>query len=54
MRVKDKDKDKKYYCIECGIEISSNAQRCIKCANKNKQIITKEMKREELKDLIRT
>ena len=42
------------YCIDCGIPISKNSTRCLKCSNKNKSI-TKELPvtREELKKLIR-
>lgn len=48
---------KKYYCIDCGIEISSsNSQRCISCSNKSRAKVKKEIDvtREELKKLIRT
>lgn len=50
---KSKDQ-KKNYCIDCGIQISKLATRCPKCANKKRQIITKQFTREELKQLIRT
>lgn len=45
--------EKKYYCIDCGKEITKNATRCVDCANKSRQKISKEINREELKDLIR-
>lgn len=48
---------KKFYCIECGKEISSNhAKRCKSCADKLKQVKIEDMpvSREELKELIRT
>lgn len=43
----------KYYCIDCGCEISSNATRCITCKNKT-QRIAERPDRETLKNLIRT
>lgn len=46
---------KKYFCIDCGEEISSSGKRCVKCAGKHKQNAEmKELTREKLKDLIRT
>ena len=45
---------KKYYCIECGKEISHGAERCLECAAKARRVSTKEITREELKSLIRT
>lgn len=47
---------KKYYCKDCGKEISQGAERCIECFNKNKTISLEKMPitREELKNLIRT
>lgn len=53
MRVKEK-LQKKYYCIDCGKEISCNAKRCHKCASKAQRVVTKKITREELKSLIRT
>ena len=52
MRVKQHAK--KYYCMDCGKEISKGCTRCLQCANKykaktNKMIIS----REELKNKIR-
>ena len=47
---------KKYYCSDCGKEISPNAVRCNDCAIKARIIPLNEMPvtREELKQLIRT
>lgn len=45
---------KKYYCCDCGKEISKNAERCISCAAKNRAAKELFLSREELKKLIRT
>ena len=47
---------KKYYCIDCGKEISKSSIRCISCDAKHKIVPLAEMPitREELKSLIRT
>lgn len=46
---------KKYFCIDCGEEISSSGKRCVKCAGRHKQNAEmKELTRDKLKDLIRT
>jgi predicted ATP-dependent serine protease len=42
----------KYYCVDCGKEISKYAIRCVDCENKNR-ITEKPVTREELKKLIR-
>ena len=48
--------EKKYYCIDCGKEITSRATRCPTCSSKAQRISLEEMPitREELKELIRT
>lgn len=47
---------KKYYCCDCGKEISKDATRCMSCASKIRIIPEEQMPvtREELKNLIRT
>lgn len=45
-------KQKKYFCIDCGIEISKNNGRCLKCANILHRVTVRPSK-EELKNLIR-
>ena len=46
---------KKYFCIDCGEEVSSKGKRCVKCARINRQSVSmRGLEREELKDLIRT
>lgn len=42
----------KFYCIDCGCEISSDAIRCIPCNNKLRRVVERP-DREELKKLIR-
>lgn len=42
----------KFYCIDCGCEISSESIRCISCSNKLKRVVERP-NREELKKLIR-
>lgn len=57
MRVEAKSQmKKKYYCVDCGKEISKNATRCHDCYNKTKIVPLEDMlvTREELKNLIRT
>ena len=53
---KQKILTKKYYCIDCGKEISQGSTRCVECHGKMRVIPLEQMMvtREELKDLIRT
>ena len=48
--------NKKYYCIDCGKEISSGSIRCLQCSSKKRVVPLEQMPvtREELKELIRT
>ena len=50
--VKDMSK-KHYYCIDCGVEITRGALRCIKCDHLRQRKVDRPS-REELKELIRT
>lgn len=47
---------KKYYCVDCGKEISEKSKRCNQCNNKNrsKNIIESIIDRKTLKEKIRT
>jgi DNA-directed RNA polymerase subunit RPC12/RpoP len=53
--LKQKTFVKKYFCQDCGIEISKTSVRCKTCSMKARAIPIEEMRvtREELKDLIR-
>ena len=44
--------EKKYYCLDCGKEISKTAQRCEICARKVSRIVERPS-REDLKEMIR-
>lgn len=44
---------KKYFCCDCGVEISKGAMRCLSCENKRRKQ-DKPVSREELKMLIKT
>lgn len=50
-KVKDFTK-KKHYCVDCGVEIKTNAERCIDCAHKAQRKCERPT-RDELKTLIR-
>ena len=43
----------KYFCQDCGVQISNGAIRCMKCAAKTQQTVNRPS-REELKQMIRT
>ena len=47
------EKYTKYYCPDCGIEITKGAVRCRECANKAQHTVQRPS-REELKQMIRT
>lgn len=52
-----KKNKKKYYCIDCGIEIYAQSTRCVKCESKRRKensSILEYVTREELKNRIRT
>lgn len=51
-QVKDFSKQH-YYCIDCGIELKTNAKRCPNCAHIAQRKITRP-NRETLKDMIRS
>lgn len=42
----------KHYCLDCGVEIKTNAKRCVDCAHKAQQKCERPTK-EKLKELIR-
>lgn len=47
-----KSKAKKYYCLDCGKEISKKANYCVECAHKHQRHVERPS-RDELKKLIR-
>lgn len=51
IRVKE-DKKNKYFCIDCGIEITKGALRCLKCSKKKQQKVDRP-DRDTLKNMIR-
>lgn len=51
--IRKREEKKKYFCCDCGKEISSGAIRCNKCSGLHKRT-EKPISREELKTLIRT
>ena len=54
-KFKPKEGKKRYFCIDCGKEISKGSLRCVDCENKHRTIPLDKMPitREELKNLIR-
>ena len=44
--------EKKYYCIDCGKEITYNSNRCVECQAKTRRVVERPS-REELKQQIR-
>ena len=44
---------KKYFCPDCGKQVSEKGRRCLQCANLKKQT-EKPVSRDELKNLIKT
>ena len=42
-----------YYCIDCGIELKTKSNRCVKCAHLHQRRVERP-NREELKKLIRS
>lgn len=51
-----KNFSKKYYCVDCGKEISKGSTRCMECEYKHRIISAEDLpvSRDELKNLIRT
>lgn len=49
-----KDKKIHYYCIDCGVEITGKALRCVKCDHKLQRKVADRPSKEELKEMIRT
>lgn len=46
------EKTPQNYCIECGVEISVGATRCVKCENNHRYIVNDNPSKEELREIL--